>query len=192
MGYSNITNLEEGFKSEEDILQLASNRVSSIQNLVDDFLESYQKKYNIEIIVIEDIAQSISLSYFKLCYEYIKPIICNNTNRFKMASLMELVIVQQQVLRSDSYSKIQNRELNALFGMTAALSLINCMITNAKQEILSNTNNTAIDARVVKILNDHQLWLKTKELDEMPIFINGQFYELMEILQVVPFQLNGY
>ncbi len=192
MGYSDITNLEEGFKSEEDIFQLASNRVPLIQNLVDDFLEFYQKKHKIKILVIEDIAQSISLSYFKLCYGYIKPVISNNTNRFKMASLMELVIVQQQVLRSDSYSKMQNRELNALFGMTAALSLINCMITNAKQEILSNTNNTEVDVRVDKILKDHLLWLKTKELDEMPIFINGQFYELMEILHVVPFQLNGF
>ena len=70
------------------------------------------------------------------------------------------------VSKSVSADEIKNRELNALFGMTAALSLINCMIHNAGQEFFFNTANVAINEKVQKMLDDHNLWLQTKKLND--------------------------
>ena len=107
---------------------------------------------------------------------------------------MELIIVKEQVLKHPESEKRPhvNRELNSLFGMTASFSLINCMITKANTEFYFDTTNNYVDREVEKVLIDHRCWLETKELNEMPIIINSQFFHLIEILHGAPYQINGF
>ena len=99
-----------------------------------------------------------------MCYRHVKPAIDDKANKYKMASLMELVIVQKQALIHPSDNIIKNRELNAIFGMTAAFSMINCMITEANKDFFCDTLNAGLNTRIDQVCEDHKLWLKTKEL----------------------------
>ncbi len=109
-----------------------------------------------------------------------------------MASLSEFTIVKIQVLNITTYNEKQNRELNAYFGMTAAFSLIDCMISETNKEPFCITLNNAINNRLQQILDDHKLCLETKDVNELPIFINAQFYELFEVFYHAPVQINVF
>jgi hypothetical protein len=129
-----------------------------------------------------------------MCYLHIKPVVEDKINRFKMASLMELIIVKEQVLihpQSTPQDDTLNRELNADFAIGAALSMISCMISGADQEIVTDTVNCEVNLRIENILKDHSVWLKTKPVKGMPVFINAQFYELIEMVNGIPLQVHG-
>jgi hypothetical protein len=188
MGYKELVNTDDELELDTLILK----RVPHIQQLADDFIGFYEKKFNVTVSITPDTAEIISSLYFTLLSKDIKPVLNNKANRFKMASLIELVIVKYQLLIHPSGDEMENRNLNSLFAMNAGLSLIDCMINNAGQEFFCNTQNAIVDKKVEKILDDHRVWLQTKELNEMPIFINAQFYELIAYIHQIPIQVGGY
>lgn len=194
MGYEELTNIENDSFDDTQLLELAQKRAISVQRLVDDFIKLYEEKYGHLAEPIDNIALKLSYAYLKLAYSKLKPLVDERINCYKMGSLMELLIVKEQVLNHpDSETNPHlNRELNALFGMTAAFSLINCMINKADKEFYFDTINNYVDREVEKVLKDHRCWLETKELNEMPIIINSQFFHLIEILHGAPYQINGY
>ncbi|MCW3084490.1 MAG: hypothetical protein JWP12_1856 [Bacteroidetes bacterium] len=187
MGYKELVDIEDGLDLDPLILE----RTPCIQKLVDDFIRFYENKYKITVSTTPDTAEIISSIYFSLFYKDVKPAVNNKANRFKMASLMELVIIKTQLLICPG-DEAENKKLNALFAMNAALSLIDCMINNAEQEFFCDTKNTAVDKEIEKILDDHRLWLETKQVNEMPVFINAQFYELIEFLHKIPIQIHAF
>ena len=188
MGYKELVDIDDKL----DLDTLILKRVSNIQQLVDDFLRFYENKYNVVVSITPDTAEIISSLYFTLLREDVKPVLNNKANRFKMASLMELVIIKYQLLIHPSCDETENKRLNSLFAMNAGLSLVDCMINNAGQEFFCDTKNAIVDKKVEKILDDHRLWLETKDLNEMPIFINAQFYELIACIHQLPIQIGGY
>lgn len=193
MGYRELTNIDDALNDQPALTELSARRAPLVQQLIDDFINFYGKEYKVAISAIDDLAIKISSAYFSLCYTYVKPVIKDKTNRFKMASLMELIIVKEQVLFfSDDNNEENRRKLNAFFGMTAAFSLINCMISDATQEFFCNTINAEVNKKVHGMLEDHQQWLETKPLNDMPVFINAQFYESIELIHAAPFQINGF
>lgn len=194
MGYEKLINIENKPPDNDKLEQIAVDRSKSIQCLIDDFLVFYEEKYSVVLEPIEDAALLLSYSYFKIVYSKIKPLVEERINCYKMGSIMELLIVKEQFLKHpDSKNNPSiDREVNALFGMTASFSMINCMISKADKEFYFDTLNHCLDVEVEKILSDHRQWLETKKLDEMPIIINAQFFHLLDILKNAPLQVNGF
>jgi hypothetical protein len=191
MPYRRLINIDKELKNSSDLPELINNREPAIQKLVDDFKFNYGQKYGFEIQSIDDIARKISSVYFSMCYAHVKPAVEDKTNKFKMASLMELIIVQEQVLFHPDFDEQKTRELNADFGIVAAFSLIDCMISHSTQEVFCNTVNNPFNDKIDSIIDGHRTWLITKQLTEMPILLNSQFYEMMEAFQTMPVQQNG-
>lgn len=191
MPYRRLIDIDKELKNSSNLPELINNREPAIQKLVDDFKFNYQQKYGFEIQSIDDIARKISSVYFSMCYAHFKPAVEDKTNKFKMASLMELIIVQEQVLFHPDFDEQQTRELNADFGIVAAFSLIDCMISHSTQEVFCNTANNPFNDKIDRIIDGHRTWLITKQLTEMPILLNSQFYEMMEAFQTIPVQQNG-
>lgn len=191
MSYDDLVEFQ--LESEEDVDSRAKERIPHIQRLIDDFISAYQAKYSeVSISCIDDLAESLSYLYFSICFAHVKPVIQEKTNRFKMGSLMELVIVKTQGLIPSGDDVTEKRRLNAIFGITAALSLINSMVRANGGEIVFTTQNAAIDKKLEDLFDDHKLWLSTKSLDELPIFVNAQFYELLEVILTAPLQVHAY
>ena len=85
------------------IQNLATTRQAFIQKLLDDLVVLFKEEYDENVTYIDNANQKLALAYFRLCYKYIKPSVVENANRFKMASLMELLIIQEQIMiHSDS------------------------------------------------------------------------------------------
>jgi hypothetical protein len=120
----------------------------------------------------------------------VKPFIEDKANRYKMASIMELIIVNEQVLRHPSGQIEEHRRANAIFGQTAALSLINCMISRTDQEFFCNTINESVNVRIRQMLDNHREWLQSKNLEDFPVFLNGQFYEFVDIAVSFPYGMH--
>jgi len=193
MGYTELLDFSEGeLTGEPDFSALISRRVPVVQRLIDDFTGFYSQKFGVIATAQNDVALKISSAYFFLIYNHVKPSVSARTNRYKMASVMELIIVKEQVLSIDSATEADEKKVNAIFGMMAALSLINCMISDAGQEFFCDTLNASVDAKVHRMLDDHQLWLETKNPNEFPIFINAQFYECIALITDLPIQINGF
>jgi hypothetical protein len=190
MGYPEISNIGVTRPDKSKIQK----RTNEIQRLVNDFIGFYENKHNIKISAIDDIAAKLSSAYFSICYTHVKPVVDDKINVFKMASIMELLIVKEQVLHhpeSTEEDDTKNRQLNADFAMGAALSMISCMITNASQEIIPVTVNSSVNISIQERLEDHAVWLRTKPLTEMPVFINAQFYQMLEMIRGLPLQIHG-
>lgn len=192
MSYRRLIDIDKELENPANLQELINNRQSAIQKLVDDFKHHYQEKYKLDIQSIDDVAQKLSSLYFSMCYAHFKPAVEDKTNKFKMASLMELIIVKEQVLFHPQFDEPKNRELNADFGLIAAFSLIDCMISHSTQEVFCNTLNNPFNAKIDSIIDGHRTWLMTKKLTEMPILLNSQFYEMLDALQTIPIQQNGY
>lgn len=182
-------------KRSEYIQELANTREPAIQKLLDKLVKLMFNEYGKEVSYIDQASAKLALAYFYLCYIYIKPSVTANANRYKMASLMELLIVKQQIMtHPDSFER---QEINAIAGMCAAFSLINSMIRHDKEEIFYvDTRNKSVDDRMLEILHNHRVWLEmsgvsnSETSDDMPVFINSQFHELIEVLASVPVQIN--
>lgn len=56
------------------------------------------------------------------------------------------------------------------------------MITDTSQKFFFDTNNTAVEDKMNGMHSDHRQWLEIKPLDELPVIINAQFYELVELI----------
>ncbi len=190
MGYNILLDTNHEPLNPEEFNKLITDRSIFIKQLVDDFLNFYFNLKDIQLKTIDEVAIKISSVYYHFCYAFIKPTVKDKINKYKMASLMELLIVKEQVLIHPDENK--NREVNAIFGMMAAFSLIECMIQDATKSLFSNTHNAVVNKRIDQMLEDHQKWLETKYLNEMPVFINAQFFEFMQIIQSIPIQINGY
>jgi hypothetical protein len=109
-----------------------------------------------------------------------------------MASILELIIVKEQIFEHPSGNEIDNRSVNASFAMAASVCKINCMTNHVKGDVASETENVSINERLDKMINDHKLWLETKSLNELPIIINAQYYEFLEIIHTFPLQILGF
>jgi hypothetical protein len=170
--------------------ELALQREPAVARLITDFADCYKKKYGIDLQLIPDLASKLSKVYFGLCYKYVKPFIEDKANRYKMASIMELIIVNKQVLRHPSGQIEEHRRANAIFGQTAALSLINCMISHTDQEFFCNTINESVNVRIRQMLDNHREWLQSKNLEDFPVFLNEQFYEFVDIAVSFPYEMH--
>lgn len=190
MGYRELTKLFSSEQLPAEIIQFALERTPVMQRLIDDFLTGYYHVEGIKPKAIDEIAWRLSLGYFTLCHKYIKPVVDERINRYKMASLLELIIVKEQVLTLETKDEFSNRMLNAQFGTSAAFSLLNCMISDATNQLIFDTNNVGINDRVELIIDDHLTWLTSKPPHDLAIFINAQFYELMEVLAGADYQGN--
>ncbi|MDG1331545.1 MAG: hypothetical protein P8P74_04400 [Crocinitomicaceae bacterium] len=179
----------------EFIQELANEREQYILDLLELLVELLGKKLNTKVTYIDRASAKISLTYFFLCYEHIKPSVEEKINKFKMASVMELLIIQEQIFRTEDATL--QRRANAIAGMSAAFSLINSMIYHDEDEgFYIDTRNIAVDDRLKTILKNHVLWLETNGLSEdtgmhqMPVFINSQFHELLEVIGGVRIEIN--
>jgi hypothetical protein len=186
------TSLEPTAGGESDLDALSLEREPSINRLISDFLSFYKSDKGIELICIEDMPLSLTYSYFLMLYTHIKPSIEANSSRYKMASILELVIVKEQMLSvPNSEDRVLKREINAKFGIYAALSLINCMKDANTLGILVDSKNAGVDEKIEQLIYDHETWLKTKPLNDVPIIINGQFYEVLESYHNGPYLIHG-
>lgn len=107
---------------------------------------------------------------------------------------MELLIVKEQPLfypEAEEDEKL-NRTINAKFAITAALSLISCMISDATKEFAFSCVNVNVEERVTQLIEDHVLWLEIKNLHEFPMIINAQFFEALFLICNIPIQINGF
>lgn len=178
------------------IEKLASERQPYIQEFLNDLACLYNEKYGVEPGTIVDASSKLAFAYFYMCYKHIKPSVKERVNRYKMGSLMELLIIKEQIMLHPNPEK--NQELNAIVGMSAAFSLINSMIKHDQEEgFYLDTRNVAIDDRLKTILINHRTWLETngtwldsKKQREMPVFINSQFHELLEIIAGASYEIN--
>lgn len=191
MPFAPLINTDDIAK-EPDFEKLALDRIPSITQLTTDFIQFVQQSGNITITPIDDINEYLAYKYYAMCYEHVKPVIEDRANRYKMASIMELIIVDKQVLKCDTYNENENKALNADFAMGSALSLISCMINKPEDLCFFNTDNATVNENGDRIIKNHKTWLISKPKDSMPIFINAQFYELLELLHVVPLQMHAY
>ena len=195
MGYEELLDVIGDSVDFETINKLALERSPMIQRLINDFIFFYEEKYGVVVtLTADDIVMKLSQAYILMVHMKVKPLVDERINCYKMGALMELLIVKEQVLihpESETDSHL-NKTVNALFGMTASFSLINCMITTATKEFHFDSLNHQIDLRVKSILDNHKKWLETKELNDMPIIINGQFFELIHVLHTAPYIINGF
>lgn len=192
MAYGQLVEENNIPSDQSDIESKTIAREPLIQRLIDDSRKYYHEKFGVEISIIDDASLKISYLYFLMCFTHIKPVIEDRTRRFKMASLMELIIVKEQIFKSEYFDDSKNRELNAQFGMIAALSMINSLIYEGRDGFFCSTMSASVDEKIKNILEDHKLWLRTKNLNDMPIFINGQFYELIELIHGAPLMAHAY
>lgn len=193
MKYEKLVKLDDFTQVDLSVEDKITRRAFDIQQLIDDFILGYEERELILVQPIENASRKLATLYFSICQEYIKPVIKEKINKYKMASLMKLLIVKEQILihPKEEDGGILTRTLNAELGMTASFSLINCMISEATKDFYFDTINASINHQVQKILEDHKLWLITKNLNEIPIFINAQFHELIEVLLGAPYQIHG-
>lgn len=178
------------------IEKLAIQRQPNIQNLLNDLVFLYNEKYGIEPSIINNASLKLSYAYFLMCYKYTKPSVHEKVNRYKMGSLMELLIIKEQIMIHPNSEK--NQELNAIVGMSAAFSIINSMIQHDQSEgFYLDTRNVSIDDRIKIILINHRIWLETNGTwlennmkKEMPVFINSQFHELLDIIAGASYEIH--
>jgi hypothetical protein len=192
MGYNELIEIDDELQNKPDLQSLSTKRQPVLERLFNDFIGSYEDRKGIVLTIRENSIPKLSLAYFTFCYTYIKPAVEDKINRFKMASVMELLVVMEQVLVHPDEDESLDRQVNAEFGITAALSLINCMIANAKKEFCFDCHNVSINEKATEILDNHIYWLMAKDLNELPIIINAQFFELLELLHRAPIQLNAF
>lgn len=190
MGYPDLTKFN--FENNQvAISKLIESRTSQVERLFSDFTLYFKKKYGIELLKTVSPRQITAL-YFNYLYDEIKPLIRDKVNKCKMASLMELIIVQTQPfelpLEHDGFKNA--REVNSEFAMSAAFSLIDCMINDASQEFFFDCGHLGIETAVNKLLEDHKLWLSVKNVNEIPVIINSQFYEFLELISKPAYKSN--
>jgi len=195
MGYTGRVSDDDESQNLPDFTILVAKQALHIQYLIDRFVSVYLRKYNIRIDSVQDAHLKLAHAGYSFAYRHVRPVIDDNEMRFKMASVLELLIVQEQVLSIPKADLLRNRELNALFGMTAALSLIECMIpasATSNDFFFPSTNNAAINNKIDQMMKHHGTWLETRHLDEMPIILNAQFYELIELVHSSPLQMHCF
>ena len=182
-------------KRAEYIQNLADRREPYIQQLLDDLTIKFNEKYCINVTFIEEASAKLALAYFYLCYIYLKPSVNDNVNSFKMGSLMELLIVKEQIIIHPDPN--EQRRANAIGGMSAAFSLIDSMVYHDKEDIFYvNTKNNLVDESMKEILKNHIIWLEMNGIQssetqyDMPVFINGQFHELIYLMGRASYEIN--
>lgn len=202
--HKNLTSIDEELrilhdlpleKRAEYIKNLADIRETYIQKLLDDLVIKFNEKYDVKVTYIEEASAKLALAYFYLCYMYIKPSVNENINSFKMGSFMELLIVKQQIIIHPDPN--EHRRANAIGGMSAAFSLIDRMVHEDKQDIFYvDTKNNVVDKSLNEILKNHIIWLEmngtrsSESEDDMPIFINAQFHELIHLIGRARYEIN--
>ncbi|PHR32426.1 MAG: hypothetical protein COA38_06570 [Fluviicola sp.] len=189
-----LNNIPEESRA-EFIQKLADERQKHIHELLDYLVQLLESEFGTKVTYIDKASEKISLTYFYLCYKHIKPSVEEKINKFKMASVMELLIIQEQIFITEDESK--RRRTNAIAGMSAAFSLINSMIHHDEEDLFYiDTKNIGVDARLKTILKNHVIWLETNgitegsDIHQMPVFINSQFHELIEVLAGARFEIN--
>lgn len=192
MSYPELILTDDQFAEGYDLESLAEKRASLIQQIIDDFIEYYEREFEVTVDVIENASQKLSLLYFTICYQEVKPLVNDKANRYKMASLMGLLIVKHQILiHPDSGDNPRlNRSLNAKFAMAVGFSIIDCMIVSVKTAYHFDTSNVAVNESVKKVIDDHELWLTTKNLNDLPMMINSQFLELLDIMLRASYEIH--
>lgn len=192
MEYYGLILSEDELTYKPDLESLSAKRAVVIQRVIDDFVEYYENEFQILVNPIDSAAIKLATLYYEICYREVKPLILDKVNRYKMASLMELLIVKLQILNhpESETNVLLNRELNAKFAMSVGFCLIECMIVNVKRTFHFDSSNMGVNDRVKKVLDDHELWLKTKNLNDIPVIINSQFLELLDVMLSASYEIH--
>ncbi len=166
-----------------------------IQNLLNELGRIMEEKYGEPVNYIDNASPKIALAYLFLCARFIRPSEIESENRTRLASMMELLINSEQIIIPNDSTK--SRKINAIAGMCVVFYLLNSRIYHDKEEIFYvNTQNIAVDIRMKEILNNHLLWIEsrgihsTNNLGYMPVFINAQFHELVDLVVGASFEIN--
>jgi len=73
---------------------------------------------------IENAAEKLTYLYFAISKKFVKPLVEDKISMFKMSSIIELIIVKEQIFGHPSGNQMDNRSANASFAMTVAICKI--------------------------------------------------------------------
>ena len=152
-------------------------RAEKIQKALDNFKSFYARDKSTDIEYIDNASLLISAVYYQLLQDSIKIYTPTRVNKFKMASLLEMVIVRVQPFKGSTQS-IQ-RNYNGEFAFFAALSLV---ISMPPAHFEKSTSIKVVEDLFDSLKKQHLDWLKNKNIHSMPVFCNGAFLCLFFLL----------
>lgn len=173
---------------------IAFERHELLLKFITKISNDYQVDYEKPILAsIHDYGLKLSKLYFYTIYAHLKPTVAERINRYKMASVMELLIVKEQIFYIDGAEEAENRELNAFIGMMSAISIVNSMIffESSERRFIADTINVEINNNIEISLENHYRWLKSKELNDLPINLDAQYYELVTTLSSASYLIHN-
>ena len=183
------------FPDTQEVQLLLEKRKDEVDRLLTDFITEYEQQFGTGLTFRDGATDLIVDMYYQLLHNYVKPFVEDKANRFKMGSLTELAIVRVQPI-TEIEGGVNPRVVNAKLAMMAATALIhnigrnlNNVDTDAGDVYFCDVRNSAVSEKVTDLLSDHAQWLEIKPLNEIPIVINAQFYEFLELMSSCAFAM---
>lgn len=134
-------------------------------------------------------AAKIAALHFEYMQTYVRDVLDERANRFKVASGLELCsdCVQPFTAANASLS----RKINAEFAFACALGAINeidCAAPDRIEIELIRINHKQIADTLLESKRQHVLWLESKDLHEMPFLSNASYLELLWLCLSIRYQ----
>lgn len=166
-------------------LMTLSEKIAKRSKEIETSLEIFLIKWNAKetaspIHLIEGSARKVAEKYFELSENVIKKYLPPNSfsNKYKVAAGSEIAVMHILPFNFEdpNFTLMQRREINALFAIELAISILLNIQFESKDEVKLNPVNPALG----KILSNHKLWLSrlnTKDISIAPTFIDSNFWE---------------
>jgi hypothetical protein len=144
--------------------------------------------------VIDEAAEKIAALYFAIKQHHAEEFIPGKMNRFKMAALTSHCVVKAQPLTHDDPDAA--RRLNAELAFCCALSIIHQMPVKAGQlelrsllERVEGIPNVPLEAWIRNEVEQHEQWLRVKNVNTYPVFCGGAFLSLLWLYGSLRYQV---
>lgn len=148
------------------------------ERLLNSFVRLYKKYENVDVELINDAAYELTVYYYHILRRDVWPYVPKKVNRYKIASILELVIMDLQPIYV--LDPVARRKINSHFAYHAAVGAIASFKPNG---IAAITHDGYTDKFLVAIKQQHVEWLYGKKRTDFPIFSNGLFLAVLHTME---------
>jgi hypothetical protein len=145
--------------------------------LLEDFAKNYKREFGVSIEYTENAAFELTVYYYRVLMRDVWPYVPKRVNRYKIASILELVIMDLQPIHFEE--PIRRRRLNSFIAYYAAIGAIASFTPSGSIAIPQDPYVNGVLAAVKK---QHLQWLYGKKRTDFPIFSNASFLTLLHLI----------
>lgn len=171
--------------SQEDF----ENRRQALERALAYFHGLIERSFGTTATLDPKAAAKIAALHYQYMQTYVRDVLDERANRFKVASGLELcsACVQPFTAADPTLS----RKINAEFAFACALGAIeeiNCASPDYVELELSRINHIQIVDTLQESKRQHVLWLESKDLNEIPFLSNASYLELLWLCLAIRYQ----